>query len=344
MREKNTKENANQKKNHKKMIAKKGLKDTKDETFRLEDEIVIGLNLVDEKNIKVTDKQKRTKKGKKKTQKQNASKKKKQIRTPEKKISPKQYLEQEEKKKKKRKIWARILKIFFLLAILIGIILFASLSPIFSIAEITVQNNQLISSDTVISLSGIQKGENLFRFSKKEARKGVKENPYIEDVIITRVIPNKVRIEIEERTPSFQLEFANSYVYMNNQGYLLEISTEKGNYPIIIGYLTKEEDIVAGNRICTEDLERLEDVLKIVRAAKSYQLFDRITKINIEDKNNYQLILEEDEKTIHLGTATQLDTKMPNIQMVLEKEAGVPGEYFLNIDLNNQDPYFREKV
>ncbi len=36
------------KKNAKKMIAKRGLKDTKDERFRLEDEIVIGLNLVDD--------------------------------------------------------------------------------------------------------------------------------------------------------------------------------------------------------------------------------------------------------------------------------------------------------
>ena len=65
MRDKTTKENINMKKNAKKMIAKRGLKDTKDERFRLEDEIVIGLNLVDDKNIKVTDKHKRQKQSKK---------------------------------------------------------------------------------------------------------------------------------------------------------------------------------------------------------------------------------------------------------------------------------------
>ena len=70
MRDKTTKENINMKKNAKKMIAKRGLKDTKDERFRLEDEIVIGLNLVDDKNIKVTDKHKRQKQSKKLAKKQ----------------------------------------------------------------------------------------------------------------------------------------------------------------------------------------------------------------------------------------------------------------------------------
>lgn len=339
MQKKYTNENSNKKKMNKKMLAKKGLKETKEDKFNFEDEIIIGLNLVDDKNIKVTDKKKRAKKGKKQVNKA----KKQQTKKKEKKLSPKQYAEQEEMRKRKKRKIAKFFKIIFLIAILIGIILFAMLSPVFNITEIIVQNNQIITSDTIVSLSRIQKGENLFRFSKREAREYIKENPYVENVKISRVIPNKIRIEIEEREASFQLEFANSYIYMNNQGYLLEISTEKKDLPIIIGYQTKE-DLTTGNRICTEDLERLDDVLKIIKAAKSYQLLEKITKIDIEDKNNYKLILEAEQKTIHLGTATQLDTKMPNIQMVLEKEAGVPGEYFLNVDLNKRDPYFREKV
>jgi len=343
MQKKYTNENLNKKKMNKKMLAKKGLKETKEDKFNFEDEIIIGLNLVDDKNIKVTDKKKRAQKGKKQA-KQDQKVKKQKIKKSEKNLSPKQYAQQEEIRKRKQKKVAKLFKLLILFAIFIGIILFAMLSPVFNVSEILVQNNQNVPSDTIVSLSRIQKGENIFRFSKSDALKYIKENPYVENVKISRVIPNKIQIEVEEREASFQLEFANSYIYMNNQGYLLEIATEKKDLPILIGYQTKEEDLTAGNRICTEDLERLDDVLKIIKAAKSYQLFGKITKINIEDKNNYKLILEEEQKTVHLGTATQLDTKMPNIQMVLEKEAGVPGEYFLNIDLNKRDPYFREKV
>jgi len=133
-------------------------------------------------------------------------------------------------------------------------------------------------------------------------------------------------------------------VYMNSQGYFLEVSQEKKELPIITGWQTPNEEIVEGNRFCQEDLMRLGEVLKIVKAAETYQIYDKITKIDIEDDTNFKLIMEEENKVIHLGTATNLDTKMPNIQMLLEKEAGVTGEYFLNVDLNKRDPYFREKV
>ena len=112
----------------------------------------------------------------------------------------------------------------------------------------------------------------------------------------------------------------------------------------ILASRTPNEEIVAGKRFCQEDLVRLGDVLKIVKAAETYQIYDKITKIDMEDHNNYRLIMEGEKKTVHLGTATKLDTKMPNIQMLLEKEAGVAGDYFLNVDLNKRDPYFREKV
>lgn len=385
MRDKATKEDTNQKKNSKKMIAKKGLKDTKDEKFRLEDEIVIGLNLVDDKNIKVMDKRKKQKQNKKLAKKQKAMEQKRraQSRTrvskvqkqvapvqrqarpskmgkpqrtnnlqkqppktqkPVRKLTPRQYMELEEKRKKAKKILLNIIKLLVLLLICIGIFLFATLSPMFDIAEVIVEKNETIPTNTIISLSRLELGENIFRFSKSEVEQNIKENPYVEKAIITRVIPNQVKIQIVERKPRFQLEYGGSYVYMNSQGYFLELSGQKKELPILIGWETKGEEIVAGNRFCQEDLVRLGDVLKIVKAAETYQIYDKITKIDMEDHNNYKLILEGEQKTVHLGTATKLDTKMPNIQMLLEKESGVAGEYFLNVDLNKRDPYFREKV
>lgn len=392
MRDKATKEDTNQKKNSKKMIAKKGLKDTKDERFRLEDEIVIGLNLVDDKNIKVMDKRKKQKQNKKIAKKQKAMEQKRgkeepkrrvqsrtrvskaqnqvapvqrQARTtqtgkpqrtnnvkkqptkpqkPVRKLTPRQYMELEEKRRKVKKILLNIIKLLVLLLICIGIFLFATLSPMFDIAEVIVEKNETIPTNTIISLSRLELGENIFRFSKSEVEQNIKENPYVEKAIITRVIPNQVKIQIVERKPRFQLEYGGSYVYMNSQGYFLELSGQKQELPILIGWKTKGEEIVAGNRFCQEDLVRLGDVLKIVKAAETYQIYDKITKIDMEDHNNYKLILEGEQKTVHLGTATKLDTKMPNIQMLLEKESGVAGEYFLNVDLNKRDPYFREKV
>ena len=68
------------------------------------------------------------------------------------------------------------------------------------------------------------------------------------------------------------ITFANAYAYINNQGYFVEISKEKLELPIITGYATKEEDIQLGERLCTEDLQKLDDILQIMKAQTGKQL------------------------------------------------------------------------
>ena len=69
-----------------------------------------------------------------------------------------------------------------------------------------------------------------------------------------------------------------------------------------------------------------------------------ITTINIEDENNYSLYLESEQKTVYLGDNTMLDTKMPYVKVILEKEKEHAGEIFVNMDLNEKNPFFREKM
>ncbi len=69
-----------------------------------------------------------------------------------------------------------------------------------------------------------------------------------------------------------------------------------------------------------------------------------ITRIVMNDERNMKLIFETKEKTAYLGDATNLNTKILTIKAILEKEEGNAGEIFVNMDLNKEDPMFREKV
>ena len=69
-----------------------------------------------------------------------------------------------------------------------------------------------------------------------------------------------------------------------------------------------------------------------------------ITQINIENKSNYILTLQKEKKQVYIGDTTNLSTKMLWIDKFLEEEKDNEGIIFLNIDLNNVQPYFREKV
>ena len=140
------------------------------------------------------------------------------------------------------------------------------------------------------------------------------------------------------------LEYGNSYVYINNQGYILEISSNKLNTPIIKGYVTPLEEVKPGNRLNKNDLERLKVVLNIIELANSNGLEGLITQINIEDDKNYKIIIESEDKTIYLGECTDLSTQMLYIKEMLKREKGIEGEFFINMDLNKNKPVFREKV
>lgn len=335
-------------------------KETKEEYFNFDEEIIIGLRRIDD------DKAVQSKKNhvKKKINKKQNKRQTKELREEDsrekieideiqsivqqkrreeerKKLTPKQELT-----RKKRKAILRLLKWTSLLCIVIGGIIYTLLSPIFNIKTVNVVGNSKFSIDEIISLSRIELERNMFQYKKQEIVNLIKENAYIDNVTIKRKIPDTIEIIVSERQASFKIAFANAYALINNQGYILEITNRKEQLPIINGIQTVQEDIQTGNRLCTEDLKKLGDVLKIMESATSNGLAKWITKIDITDSDNYILTLQEKKKTVYLGDISNLSTKMLWILKFNELEGNTQGEILLNMNLNNEKnkPIFRRKV
>ena len=300
-------------------IKKQKNKQKENEKFDLDNEIVIGL--------------KEKTKNKKRAEKKSAPKKQKY-----------KNKQEEERAKKKKKRILKLVKRLTILGILAGTIIFFLLSPLFNILEIKVVGNQKITSEKIINMSGIIINENAFKIDTKQAIINILQEPYIEKVEIKRVLPSTIEIQVKERQATFMLEFANGYVYINNQGYMLEISEEKLEIPIITGYITPVENIVPGNRLQTDDLKKMKAVLKIMETARSNEIEKMITKIDISNDRNYTLILEGEGKTAYLGDASNINTRIQYLKLVIEKEQGKRGEVFVNQDVNTEGAIFREEV
>ena len=255
-------------------------------------------------------------------------------------------ISREERKRKKRIRRIKFfVKLFLLIGIIAGGITFALTSPIFNIKDINVINNVTIPSDTIVSLSGLKSGENIFRFYKGDVINKIKENPYVESVEIHRKLPSMIEINVTERVATYNIDYMGKYAYINTQGYILEISNDSRSMPIIQGATTNEEEIVPGSRLNDEDLRRLEQVIKIMNATKDCGLDGQVTSIDISDENEYSIYLNEEKKRVYLGDASNLSNKMLYVKAIMEQEKGKEGEIFLDGDLNNGfNPYFREKV
>ena len=333
---------SNKKKNRE--SKKKGKIENKpeDDKFCFDNEIIIGVTRKQEPAKNKKEKKKVEKAKNKGTTKRKQVKKanKKSIAKNTKNIAP----EQQEKIMQKRKKKQKAIKWILILALLIVAILCAMFSPLFNIKKIEVQGNEIISKNEIISLSQIQLEENTFKLNKSQIKKQIKENAYRQSVIIVRNLPSEIVIKVEERKPAYLLEYAGSYIVIDKQGYMLEIKNEKMNLPVIQGAVTSTEEFKVGNRLCTEDLEKLAEILRIVEIAQVNDIYTIITGIDIENAENIKLIFESEDKVAYLGDSSNMNTKILMIKSIIEKEKGNPGEIFLNFDLNKKNPIFRERV
>lgn len=267
-------------------------------------------------------------------------------KTQEKKKTIKNSKQQAKKHKKKKSLARFLFKWTSISLILIGTIIFILTTPMFNIKQINILGTEQINQEEILSLSGLSIDTNIFKNSKSNITKNIKENPYVENVIIKRKLPDTIEITIEEKQKAYMLQFVNGYVYINTQGYILEISENKLELPIINGYKTEEDKIVLGNRLINEDLENLNNVLKITEALKEIEVpINNITSIDISDKEDYTVYIEEEKKIIHFGEINNLSSKILYVKSMIDQEKGVEGEIFVNGDSNGKfRHFFREKV
>ena len=250
-----------------------------------------------------------------------------------------------EKKKRNntRKKRITFFKVFSILALIAGAIVFALVSPVFNIETITVKGNEKVDSDTIIGLSGIQLGSNIFRSVSSNIKDNIKENPYIENVKVERILPNSIEILVEERKVDYQIKIIDGYVGIDYQGYILETFANDQKVLFIEGLETDQNDLLNGTRVWKEDIEHLNVFSKIVNNAKSLDLYKLITKIIYKD-NEYILYFQNAKKYAYLGNGTDVTNKMLYVKTILEKEEKNSGKIFVNGNLNEGfKPYFREE-
>ena len=249
------------------------------------------------------------------------------------KINAKQALNS--KKKKRVKILCGITLFIVALVLILS-------SRIFDIKEINVNGISKLTKEEVISISQIPVNTNIFALNKLKAKYRLLENSYIEDVYIKREYPSTISIEVKEKVPTFMIQFANSYIYLNNQGYMLEVSTEALPLPTLLGIKTDLSNVKPGKRLDVEDLKKFNKLIQIMDISRNFELDTLITRIDITDSSNYTVYIDSEGKTVYLGDAVDLNTKILHLKEILNQNKGKAGEIFLDMDLNEYDSSFRE--
>ena len=254
------------------------------------------------------------------------------------------YKQELTKEEQIRKINAKkaIISVFILLFIALCGTIYYLTTPVFNIANIEIYGNEKNSAETYISLSKIDiNSTNIFAITESRINKNIKENAYVEQVTIKRKLPNILQINVTERKVAYQIKYSDNYLYIDSQGYILEISEEKKDVPYIEGFSTFKESINVGQRLKEEDLIKLNVVAKIMNYCKHNSIENKITNIDATDDTNYIIYFKEDKKTLYIGDASNLSERLSMLKTILKNEENKKIEIFMNGDLNKDDVYIR---
>ena len=256
-------------------------------------------------------------------------------------------------KKIKKNINIKVILIFLILGLLIGVIAIRNsmnIRNIDIIIDVSKSDNDVkeakITKDQVISLSGLKVGDKLYKNLRSEIAEKIEKNPYVKNVQIERNFSGKLKIIVTQRMPEYLMNYSGEYIYIDKEGYILEVNKENNGKIILIGLSTDCSELSIGNskiRLNKEDLEKLEVTNNIISALKSNDIQNKINTIDVGNKQDIILQLDEDQKTVHIGSGDDLNTRVLYMKKILETESGRSGIIYVNGDLDESYVYFKEQ-
>jgi cell division septal protein FtsQ len=150
--------------------------------------------------------------------------------------------ELDEEGEKQQPLALRVIKIliFYLAIGFLGWNFFTFIfsSSFFNIENVIIKGNDCLSEDKIFYKSGIQLGENIFRLDLIKSKDSLMHEPWIKEVEVKRVIPNKIVISIKERKPAAIVHTREGYFSSTKEGIILskiDRPEERFDLPLILG-------------------------------------------------------------------------------------------------------------
>jgi len=216
-------------------------------------------------------------------------------------------------KKEKRRLSSKA--VLFAAVAAVMAVLFI-MSPFFDIKSIEVSEMERYTKDEILDMAGIHEGENIFSFSAFKRAGDMEKNTYFADVKIKRELPGKISIEIEERKVRGYVPYMGSYLYIDEYGRVLEISTGfTKQLPVVDGL--KFDSFTIGEKIDADNYEAFNVMVIIAQMMTKYELLDTVLKIDVSDTKNIKAFVNKIE--VNLGDISNSDQKIRTMAEIIKK-------------------------
>lgn len=224
-------------------------------------------------------------------------------------------------------LYAFLSVVIIAVAIVVGCIVF------FKVQHVEVSGNSRYTREEIVTATGIQVEDNLFRLNKFRISDGlISDLPYIEAVNIRRRMPDTILIHVTETRPVAALHSGGVWWLMNERGKLLERTEGPGDYLRIEGLELLSPS--AGTVIAVDQEQRLqrESLLELLSALLARDMLAAAQSIDLSDASC--LVMEYDRRLeVRIALADDFDYKVRQLEGVLARiEAGEGGVLDMTIE------------
>ena len=236
---------------------------------------------------------------------------------------------------RKKKLRVKRIKVICGVLISCAVLFGISWLPVFQVQQITVTGNDALSTDKVISISGLTQGDNLFWCSTGEAKKQLRHNPFVEKVSIRRELPDGLVIQITERPSVGYIVTSDGYVQVDAEGRLLAIQQSLSDYrlPVISGVGLHELPELGG----IIQNEKLKQALGILQSC-DVSLLDNIAELNV-GQEYYILLYTNQQLEVRLGGLDNMEQRLKDLDKILTEVVGtkIASAKILYIDMRYEN-------
>jgi cell division protein FtsQ len=171
--------------------------------------------------------------------------------------------------------------------------------------QIEVTGNHIVSREAVLQQFARDRGHSVLRVPLDARRSALEEISWIESATVQRILPNRIRVDLTERTPIAFLRNGTELALIDAHGVILDRPRgEELQFPIITGLsesMTREE---RGKRM--QSYQEFMDDIDLVRSGSS----DRVSEVDLANPKDLRAVMtgianptDPQALTIHFGAA-----------------------------------------
>lgn len=203
-------------------------------------------------------------------------------------------------------------------------------SPLFVIKSIRIVGSNHLNEREILMSLPFEIGDNIFSFSANKARKAILKDKRISAVEISRKLPNRIELTIEEESPALLLAHETIWGLTENGRVLpIENPYQMPNLPILSGI--GAETIITPYSVPVS--ARFDLGMACWREIKntSPEFLDKVSEMCVCDDSNFKIILVGDGLVVDFGNEN-IAKKLKRLESILD-ELGPERKYAKRIDL-----------